>query len=497
MYYKKALEQYNFFNFNQGFGFPIDTNNRWVKLAETIPWDDAEKLYSENFSDETGAPSISFRIALGALMIREILSLSDRATVKAIQENPYLQYFLGVPKFTTEPLFHPSLMVQFRKRISLEDLKEINEMTINFKKKLESKCDNETVNSSLPSTNSTTNTSEIYPEVPDQIINEDSLDHNFFEAARKTYNTSDLPKGLTSCKNYGILIIDATCCPVNIRFPQDYSLLYEAHTQLDGIITRICFDNNVSKPRTYPVVLRNAYLDIAKAKKKGVKKLRRFINKILNAVSRDLRYIDDLISQGCFPAGKELETISVIRQIYDQQKYMYDNNTHKVENKIVSIFMPFIRPIVRGKTDKPVEFGPKIDVSLDGEGYAHLEKLSYDAYNEGSYLKDAIAAYVERHGCFPEKVLADQIYQTKDNRLYCQQFNITMTGKPLGKKASAGWKPTQEFAQDAKDRIGIEREFSRDKHCFGLEKILEKTAETVKNTVALGIFLGNVIPYGF
>ena len=66
MYYKKALEQYNFFNFNQGFGFPIDTNNRWVKLAETIPWDDAEKLYSENFSDETGAPSISFRIALGA-----------------------------------------------------------------------------------------------------------------------------------------------------------------------------------------------------------------------------------------------------------------------------------------------------------------------------------------------------------------------------------------------------------------------------------------------
>ena len=70
-------------------------------------------------------------------MIREILSLSDRATVKTIQENPYLQYFLGVPKFTTEPLFHPSLMVQFRKRISLEDLKEINEMTINFKKKFD------------------------------------------------------------------------------------------------------------------------------------------------------------------------------------------------------------------------------------------------------------------------------------------------------------------------------------------------------------------------
>ena len=136
MYYKKAIEQNNFFNFNQGFGFPIDPNNRWAKLAETIPWDEAEKLYSDNFTDETGAPSIPFRTALGALMIREILSLSDRATVKTIQESPYLQYFLGVPKFTTEPLFHPSLMVQFRKRISLEDLKEINEMTINFKKKI-------------------------------------------------------------------------------------------------------------------------------------------------------------------------------------------------------------------------------------------------------------------------------------------------------------------------------------------------------------------------
>lgn len=497
MYYKKALEQNNFFNFNQDFGFPIDKNNRWAKLAETIPWDETETLYSQNFTDETGAPSIPFRMALGALMIREILHLSDRGTVKAIQESPYLQYFLGAPKFSTEPLFHPSMMVQFRKRISLEDLKEINEMTINFKKKLESKSDNVPVDSSLPSTVNNTNTSENNTEVCDQKTNESGLDQTFIETAKKTYSTSDLPKGLTSFKNYGILIIDATCCPVNIRFPQDYSLLYEAHTQLDGIITWICFENNVKKPRTYPEVLRNAYLDIAKAKRKGKKKLRRFIYKILNAVNRDLRYIDDLMSKGYYPAAKDIETISVIRQIYEQQKYMFDNNTHTVDNKIVSIFMPFIRPIVRGKTDKPVEFGPKIDVSLDSEGYAHLEKFSYDAYNEGSYLKDAIAAYVERHGCFPEKVLADQIYQTKDNRSYCQQFNITMTGKPLGKKASADWKPTQEFAQDAKDRIGIEREFSRDKHCFGLEKIWEKTAETVKNAVALGVFLGNVIPYGF
>ncbi|WP_419566105.1 hypothetical protein [Ruthenibacterium lactatiformans] len=51
--------------------------------------------------------------------------------------------------------------------------------------------------------------------------------------------------------------------------------------------------------------------------------------------------------------------METIRKIYEQQKYMYDNHTHSVEDRIVSVSQPFVRPIVRGKAGKPVEFGMK------------------------------------------------------------------------------------------------------------------------------------------
>ena len=107
MYYKCACEQITVFDFNQGFGFHIDKDNRWVKLSEQIPWSEAEELYAANFNSTTGNKAISFRTTLGALIIRRVFHLSDRATVKSIQENPYLQYFLGVQKYTPNPLFDP------------------------------------------------------------------------------------------------------------------------------------------------------------------------------------------------------------------------------------------------------------------------------------------------------------------------------------------------------------------------------------------------------
>ena len=100
MYHRRAEKQMTFFDFDQGFGFPIDQNNRWVELSRQIPWDEAEESYAKNFASkgsfETGNVALSFRIALGSLIIKEVLHQSDRGTVKAIQENPYLQYFLGV-----------------------------------------------------------------------------------------------------------------------------------------------------------------------------------------------------------------------------------------------------------------------------------------------------------------------------------------------------------------------------------------------------------------
>ena len=74
---------------------------------------------------------------------------------------------------------------------------------------------------------------------------------------------------------------------------------------------------------------------------------------------------------------------------------MYENNVHTVENRIVSISQPYIRPIVRGKAAAPVEFGAKLDLSIEESGLARLERISFDAYNESDLLKQAVENFPE------------------------------------------------------------------------------------------------------
>ena len=82
-----------------------------------------------------------------------------------------------------------------------------------------------------------------------------------------------------------------------------------------------------------------------------------------------------------------------IFKLYEQQQYMYRNKVHSVPERIVSIRQSWICPIVRGKIKVPVEFGAKLDVSIDEEGYGRLEKVSFDAYNERGCLIEAVERY--------------------------------------------------------------------------------------------------------
>src|SRR6476661_8232056 len=94
-------------------------------MAQLIPWSEFESDYAENFPTEMGAPAKSFRMALGALIIKEKLGSSDIETVEQIRENPYLQYFIGQSTYSNEPPFDPSLLVHFRQRISANLIKKV------------------------------------------------------------------------------------------------------------------------------------------------------------------------------------------------------------------------------------------------------------------------------------------------------------------------------------------------------------------------------------
>lgn len=448
MYKKKRNKQLAFSNFNQPLGLQLNPENRWVKKAETIPWDAIEDRYAELFPSNRGIPAKPLRMAFGSLLLQKHIGCSDRELLEQIAENPYFQYFIGLPGYQMEPPFVPSLLVEFRKRLTAEILGDINDMILEY-------------------------------NTPD-----DDDDPNGSPYGGGSNESS-------SEGNSGTLILDATCAPQNIEYPQDINLLNQSREKLEQMIDEICFSYNLRKPRMYREVARGDYLDLAKCKRRTGKRIRKAIKKQLQYVRRDLRYVDEFLSQGIELEPKQLERLAVIRKVYEQQDHMYYNNTHKVADRIVSISQPYIRPIVRGKAKEPTEFGAKLDLSIDN-GFARVEKLSFDPYNESEMLISAIEQYYKRNGHYPERVLVDKIYRNRKNLNYCKLRGIRLSGPALGrpKKDPSADKRIEYI--DAVDRIEVERAFSLAKRSFGLGLITTKLESTTKSSIVLSVIAMNV-----
>lgn len=452
MYIKNQHRQFRFSDFNQPVGLKMNPENRWVKKAEMIPWDELEDQYAGLFPNGTGNPAKPLRLALGSLLIQRQYGYSDRELVEQITENPYYQYFIGLPGYQQEPPFVPSLLVEFRKRLPEEKLDEINELIIQH-------------------------------NLPD----DQDPDGTAGGGGQGSDGSGQEPD------NKGTLILDATCAPQQIAYPQDINLLNEARENLEAIIDTVCYEYNLPKPRTYRENARKDYLALAKCRKRTGKQIRKAVRKQLQYVRRDLGYIDQYLAEGRELSSKHLQRLEVIRKVYGQQAYMYENRTHSVPDRIVSISQPYIRPIVRGKAKSPTEFGAKFDMSIDDHGMARIEKLSFDAYNENEVLQDAVERYKERTGHYPEKVLVDKIYRNRKNLAYCKEHGIRISGPALGRpKKNIPVEEKHRAYQDAVDRIEVERDFSLAKRCFGLGLIVTKLDETTRSSISLSIIAMNL-----
>ena len=454
MYKSSDKSQSSFLDFNQPMGLHMNPDNRWIRMADAIPWEVFEKKYRRLFKVKTGNVAKPLRTALGALIIQKKFQYSDRELVEQITENPYLQYFIGLPGYQEEPPFDASTLVLFRKRINAQMIAEVNEYLLSNQNK---KDDDD--NSKPPTGGGT----------PDDVPSNSEPD------------------------NEGTLIVDATCAPVNIRYPQDVSLLNEAREKLETIIYRFHKSYGLMLPRRYSKRARKDYLAFAKCRKHTAKKFRKALRQQLSYVKRDIGYLDEFMADGYAPEEGEISLLLTIFKLYEQQQYMYDNKVHSVENRIVSISQPWIRPIVRGKSNAPVEFGAKLDISIDSEGYARIEKISFDAYNESVCLKEAVERFKERTGHYPERVLADQIYRTRENRNFCKENGIRLSGPKLGRPNPTTNKTDKKLEyQDNLDRIEVEREFSTEKRCYGLGRIVTRLKETQLASIALSVFVANL-----
>lgn len=448
-----AIRETSLFGFYQASGIQLDSENQWVKLADSLDWKRYEKLYAALFPSHTGRPGIPFRIAFGAYIIQKYTGASDRKVCQLIAENPYYQYFLGLEEFQHKCPFSFPALVSFRKRFTAEFIMKINEMFLE---------------SAAPT------------------------------AQHKNDQTVPGPNADASI-NFGTLIADATCSPSNIRYPQDFSLLNEAREKLEEMIDYFHETYHPwQKPRTYRRIARKDYLRMAKAKRRPAKAMRIQIRRELGNIERDLRYIQAYLDAGFEMPEKYLTMYETIKELYEQQKYMYDNKVHRVDHRIVSLSQPYLRPIVRGKTKAPVEFGAKYDISIDEKGHARMEKISFDPYNEGGFLIDAIERYKARTGRYPERVLADQIYRTRANRKYCEEHGIRLSGPKLGRPPKNKPKTTKAEYKDNVDRIEVERVFSLDKHCYGAGLIMTKLSETTLSSISMSVFVGNLfsVPVG-
>ena len=130
MYRFEEQAQISSENFELPFEGKLSEDNRWVIMASLIPWSEFEEEYASIFSEDMGAPAKSFRMALGALIIKEKLGISDRETIEQITENPYLQYFIGMSSYNHNAPFDASTLVHFRQRIDIELVNKINQKMV-------------------------------------------------------------------------------------------------------------------------------------------------------------------------------------------------------------------------------------------------------------------------------------------------------------------------------------------------------------------------------
>ena len=195
---------------------------------------------------------------------------------------------------------------------------------------------------------------------------------------------------------------------------------------------------------------------------------------------------------------RQYRNLLIIKEFFRQQLFMYENHTHKMADRIVSISQPHIRPIVRGKAKSNVEFGAKVSVSLI-DGFSFVDRISWDSYNESGDLIEQIEKYHKRFGFYPESVHADKIYRNRENRQYCKKYGIRLSGPPLGRpkkvtpeNAERLKQEKQQHRQDEIDRIAIEGKFGQGKRRFSLARIMAKLAGTSEVVIMVSFLVMNL-----
>ena len=288
-----------------------------------------------------------------------------------------------------------------------------------------------------------------------------------------------------------VTMMDATVYESNIRYPTDVKLIWESiikvhqlHVQKRKLLKLRGSRSNYEKHK-------KAYLGYQRNRRKSKRKDKRLRKQLLKYLGRLLEGLQELQTSYQFTLRrKEKKLISTIKSVHAQQHELLYGDMEKVKQRIVSISKPYVRPIIRGKEIKPVEFGPKVHKVQVG-GLSFIEHLSYENFNEGTRLKASVAFHQNNFGkC--SQLAADAIYATNENRRYCTKLGIATSFMAKGKQGKLQeQKSAMRSALSSVRATVLEGSFGNEKNHYLLGKVKAKTQATEIAWIFFGMMTAN------
>lgn len=294
--------------------------------------------------------------------------------------------------------------------------------------------------------------------------------------------------------NLHVCMTDATCYESHMRFPTDMKLLWESIVWLHRHICRRCSDLGIRSSRNKYEDVSTAYLSYSKKRKRKASRtrmLKRRMFKLLEKLIMQRDGIDKEYGASLCYTQDYQKRLSVIRKVLVQKKEMFEGR--KVSDRIVSIDRHYVRPIVRGKETKSVEFGAKVN-NIQIDGISFIEHLSFKAFNEGIRLKECIRMQRKLMNVRVRCVAADSIYANNANKKFCTKYGISTSFVRKGKAAKD--EPLRKVLRSelSKERATrLEGSFGTQKQHYSLARIKARNRKTEILWIFFGIHTANAI----
>ena len=300
-------------------------------------------------------------------------------------------------------------------------------------------------------------------------------------------------KPLLSSQELKTLLMDASCYESWIRYPTDVKLIWESCQWIHRGIVGLCSTLSLRQPRNKFLAQQKKYMTYARRRKKTYHQTQRLRRSLLYLLEKLVGQLQDIFDAHQINwMGKAFyQRLKTIKTVIVQQKYLLNRPSSSLPKRIVSLAKPYIRPIVRGKENKPTEFGAKAHITLTA-GLAWIEHLSFDAFHEGIRLKKAVIKHEHIFGqC---KMLgADNIYPTNENRRFITQRKIqTCFAKKGPKPLSLQEKQVQGIIYKAR-ASQMEGIFGNQKNHYLLTKVKARSQPAEEIWIFFGILTANAV----